>query len=304
MPTKVRWGVLSTSQFASKLTIPAMQKSEWCDIRAIASRDRNKAEAAARAMGIPKAYGSYEELLRDPEIEAIYNPMPNHLHVPWSIKAAEAGKHVLCEKPLSQTVAEACELQRVQEKTGMKIGEAFMVRTNPQWLRARELVRSGRIGQLRSIAGYYSYFNRDAANIRNNPDIGGGGLLDIGCYPITTSRLIYGEEPTRVVSLIERDPEMKVDRLTSVILDFPSGHAIFTCSTQVVPYQRMNLVGTKGRIEIEIPFNAPNDRPCRIFIDDGGDLSGKTITTETFPESTFSENSMNFARAKFGESLD
>lgn len=283
MSDKVRWGVLSTSQFAMKLTIPAMQKSEWCEIRAIASRDRNKAEDAARAMGIPKAYGYYEELLRDPEIEAIYNPMPNHLHVPWSIKAAEAGKHVLCEKPLSVTVAEARELQRVQEKTGMKIGEAFMVRTNPQWLRARELVRSGRIGQLRSVAGYYSYFNRDAANIRNNPDIGGGGLLDIGCYPITTSRLIYGEEPTRVVSLIERDPEMKVDRLTSVILDFPSGHAIFTCSTQVVPYQRMNLIGTKGRIEIEIPFNAPNDRPCRMFIDDGGDLSGKTITTETFP---------------------
>jgi len=283
MPNKVRWGVLSTSQFALKLTIPAMQKSEWCDIRAIASRDRKKAEAAASAMGIPKAYGSYEELLRNPEIEAIYNPMPNHLHVPWSIKAAEAGKHVLCEKPLSVTVAEARELQRVQEKTGMKIGEAFMVRTNPQWLRACELVRSGRIGQLRSIAAYFSYFNRDASNIRNNPDIGGGGLLDIGCYPITTSRLIYGEEPKRVVSLIERDPEMKVDRLTSVILDFPSGHAIFTCSTQVVPYQRMNLVGTKGRIEIEIPFNAPNDRPCRIFIDDGGDLSGKTITTETFP---------------------
>lgn len=260
-----------------------MQKSALCDIRAIASRDKKKAEAAADRMGIPKAYGSYEELLRDPEIEAVYNPMPNHLHVPWSIKAAEAGKHVLCEKPLSVTVAEARELQHVQEKTGMKIGEAFMVRTNPQWLRARELVRSGRIGQLRSIAGYYSYFNRDASNIRNNPDIGGGGLLDIGCYPITTSRLIYGEEPSRVVSLIERDPEMKIDRLASVILDFPSGHAIFTCSTQVVPYQRMNLIGTKGRIEIEIPFNAPNDRPCRIFIDDGGDLTGKTITTETFP---------------------
>lgn len=283
MPEKVRWGVFSTSQFALKLAVPAMQNSEWCAIRAIASRDREKAEAAARAVGIPKAYGSYEELLRDPEIEAIYNPMPNHMHVPWSIKAVEAGKHVLCEKPLSVTVSEARELQRAQEKTGMKIGEAFMVRTHPQWLRARELVRSGRIGQLRSITGYFSYFNRDASNIRNNPDIGGGGLLDIGCYPITTSRLIYGEEPSRVVSLIERDPEMKVDRLTSVILDFPSGQAVFTCSTQVVPYQRMHLVGTKGRIEIEIPFNAPNDRPCRIFIDDGGDLSGKTISTETFP---------------------
>ena len=282
MPNKVRWGVLSTSQFAVKLAVPAMQKSDWCEIRAIASRDKQKAQQA-RASGIPQAYGSYEELLADPEIEAIYNPLPNHMHIPWSIKAAEAGKHVLCEKPLSVTVAEARELLRVQEKTGVKIGEAFMVRTHPQWLRARELVRSGRIGQLRSIAGFFSYFNRDATNIRNQYEIGGGALFDIGCYPITTSRFIYGEEPSRVVSLIERDPEMKIDRLASVILDFPSGHAIFTCSTQIVPYQRMNLIGTKGRIEIEIPFNAPNDRPCRIFLDDGGDLFGKTITTESLP---------------------
>jgi predicted dehydrogenase len=283
MPSKVRWGVLSTSQFALRLAVPAMQKSEWCDIRAIASREKPKAEKAARALGIPKTYGSYEELLRDPEIEAIYNPLPNHMHVPWSIKAAEAGKHVLCEKPLGVTVAEANELQRVGERTGVKIGEAFMVRTNPQWLRARELVRSGRIGQLRSIAGYFSYFNRDANNIRNKYEIGGGGLMDIGCYPITTSRFIFEEEPKRVVSVVERDPDMKVDRLASVILDFPSGQAIFTCSTQLVPYQRMNLLGTKGRIEIEIPFNAPNERPCRIFVDDGGDLTGKTISTETFP---------------------
>lgn len=283
MPNKVRWGVLSTSQFALTLAVPAMQKSEWCEIRAIASRDKQKAQQAARTMGITHAYGSYEELLADPEIEAIYNPLPNHMHIPWSIKAAEAGKHVLCEKPLSITVAEARELLRVQEKTGVKIGEAFMVRTHPQWLRARELVRSGRIGQLRSISGFFGYFNRDINNIRNIHEVGGGGLLDIGCYPITTSRFIYDEEPTRVVSLIERDPEMKIDRLVSVILDFPSGHAIFTCSTQVVPYQRMNLIGTRGRVEIEIPFNAPNDRPCRIFVDDGGDLSGKTITTERFP---------------------
>jgi predicted dehydrogenase len=282
MPDKVRWGVLSTSSFAQRLIIPAMQKSEWCEIRAIASRDKKTAQDVAHKLGIPQAHGSYEELLGDPEIEAIYNPLPNHLHIAWSIKAAEAGKHVLCEKPLSVNVVEAQELLRVQEKMGVKIGEAFMVRTNPQWLRARELVRSGRIGELRSVAGYFSYFNRDANNIRNKYLDGGGGMYDIGCYPITTSRFIFGEEPRRVVSLIERDPDMKIDRLASVILDFPSGHAIFTCSTQVSHYQRMNLVGTKARIEIEIPFNAPNDRPCRIFIDDGGDLSGKTISTEEF----------------------
>jgi predicted dehydrogenase len=283
MPNKVRWGVLSTAQFALKKSIPGMQKGELCEIRAIASRDLRKAEEAAHALGIPKAYGSYEELLSDPEIEAIYNPLPNHMHVPWSIKAAEAGKHVLCEKPLSINVAEAKELLRVQETTGVKIGEAFMVRTHPQWLRARELVQSGRIGLLRSITGFFSYFNRDPKNIRNIPEAGGGALMDIGCYPITTSRFVFGEEPSRVIGLIERDPEMKTDRLASVILDFPSGQAIFTCSTQLVQYQRMHLLGTKGRIEIEIPFNAPNDRPCRIFIDDGGDIFGKGITTETLP---------------------
>ena len=283
MPNKVRWGVLSTADFGIRKSVPAMQKGEWSAIRAIASRDLHKAEEAARALGIPKAYGSYEELLRDPEIEAIYNPLPNHMHVSWSIKAAEAGKHVLCEKPLGMNVAEARELLRVQERTGVKIGEAFMVRTHPQWLRARELVVSGRIGSLRSITGYFSYFNRDPKNIRNIPETGGGALMDIGCYPITTSRFMFGEEPSRVIGLLERDPEMKTDRVASVMLDFPSGHAIFTVSTQLVQYQRMHFIGTQGRIEIEIPFNAPDDRPCRILIDDGGDIFGDDITTETLP---------------------
>jgi predicted dehydrogenase len=250
---------------------------------AIASRDRGNAEEKARALGIAKAYGSYEELLADPQIEAIYNPLPNQLHVPWSIRAAEAGKHVLCEKPLSMTVAEAKTLLAVQQRTGVTIGEAFMVRTHPQWLRTRELIASGRIGQLRSVQGFFSYFNTDPKNIRNIPECGGGALMDIGCYPINTARFVFGEEPLRVSGLIERDPTSKVDRLTSAILEFPSGHASFTCSTQLVPYQRMQLLGTKGRIEIEIPFNAPNDRPCRIFIDDGRDLFGGGITVETFP---------------------
>ena len=283
MANKVRWGVLSTSHFAMAKAVPAMQKGEWSEIAAIASRDKSKAEDAARKLGIRKLYGSYEELLADPEIEAIYNPLPNHMHVPWSIKAAEAGKHVLCEKPLSMSVAEARQLIAARDKSGVKIGEAFMVRTHPQWLRTRELIRSGRIGDLRSIAGLFSYFNRDTANIRNIVETGGGALMDIGCYPINTSRFIFGEEPSRVLGLIERDPEMKTDRLSSAILDFPSGHAIFTVSTQLVPYQRMQFLGTKGRIEIEIPFNAPKDRPCRIFIDDGGDIFGQDISAESFP---------------------
>ena len=279
MPKKVRWGILSTAKIAVKKVIPAMQKGDRCEVIAIASRDRRRAEEIAQELGIAKAYGSYEELLADPEVEAIYNPLPNHLHIPWSIKAAEAGKHVLCEKPLAMTKAEALTLLATQKQTGVKIGEAFMVRTHPQWLRARELIMSGRIGQLRSVTGFFSYFNRDPVNIRNIPAYGGGALMDIGCYPITASRFAFAEEPSRVVGLVARDPDMHVDRLVSAILDFPSGHATFTCSTQLVPYQRLHFLGTLGRIEIEIPFNAPNDRPCRIFIDGRRRYScGKIIT--------------------------
>ena len=234
-------------------------------------------------MGIPKAYGSYEEMLADPEIEAVYNPLPNHLHVPWSIKAAEAGKHVLCEKPLSLSVAEGRTLLEARDRCGVKIGEAFMVKTHPQWLRARDLIRKGVIGDLRAIVGAFSYFNRDPKNVRNVPEWGGGGMMDIGCYPITTSRFIFGEEPTRVAGLVERDPDFKTDRMASAILDFPSGQAAFTCSTQMVPYQRMHFLGTTGRIELEIPFNAPLDQTTRIFIDDGRDVYGTGIRTETIP---------------------
>jgi predicted dehydrogenase len=280
---KVRWGVLGVAHIAVRKVIPAMQKGEWSEVTAIASRDRNKAQDAARALGIAKAYGSYEELLLDPEIEAIYNPLPNHLHVPWTLKAVEAGKHVLCEKPLSLTAEEASTLVAVRNRAGVKIGEAFMVCAHPQWLRARELIASGRIGELRSIVGFFSYFNRDIKNIRNIPAFGGGALMDIGCYPIKASRFAFGVEPSRVLGLVERDPDMRIDRLTSAILDFPSGQSIFTCSTQLVPYQRMQFLGTRGRIEIEIPFNAPNDRPCRIFIDDGRDVFGGGVSTEALP---------------------
>ena len=283
MGQKVRWGFLGVASIAVRKLIPGMQKGEWSEVVAIASRDLQKARAAASRFGIARAYGSYEELLRDPEVEAVFNPLPNHLHVPWTLKAIEAGKHVLCEKPLSLNAKEARTLLSARDRAGVKVGEAFMVRTHPQWLRTREIVRSGQIGALRSILGFFSYFMRDRDNIRSVVEWGGGGLLDIGCYPITTSRFIFGEEPTRVMGLIERDPEMKIDRLTSAILDFPSGHSVFTCGTQLVPYQRMQFFGTQGRIEIEIPFNAPRERPCRIFIDDGSDILGGGIRTEELP---------------------
>jgi predicted dehydrogenase len=280
---RVRWGVLGAASIALRKVIPGMQGGEMCDIAAIASRSLQKAESAAQSLRIPQAYGSYEELLADRHIEAIYNPLPNHLHVPWSIKAAEAGKHVLCEKPVALSVAEARALQAARDKNEVLIGEAFMVRTHPQWVRTRGLIASGRIGALKAISGVFSYFNRDSTNIRNVQEWGGGGLMDIGCYPIHTSRFVYGEEPTRVVGLIERDPDFGTDRLASAILDFPSGQAIFTCSTQMVPYQRMQFLGAKGRIEIEIPFNAPPDRETQIFIDDGRDVFGTGVTIETFP---------------------
>ncbi len=277
MDEKVKWGVLGVADIAVKRVIPAMQRGEWSQIVAIASRDLEKAQRTAEELGIPKAYGSYEKLLADPEVEAIYNPLPNHLHVPWSIKAAEAGKHVLCEKPISLTVEEAISLLKVRERTGVKIEEAFMVRTHPQWCGAVDLVRKGRIGQIRSVMGYFSYDLRDPKNVRNIQDYGGGGLMDIGCYLVFTSRLVFGEEPLKVLGLIETDPEMKTDVVTSGILHFPSGQSVFTCSTQIVPYQRVHIFGTKGRIEIEIPFNAPPDQPCRIFIDDGSDLSAGAL---------------------------
>ncbi len=283
MSTKLRWGVLSAANIGLKKVIPAMQQGEYTTVAAIASRNLAKAQEAARALKIPTAYGSYEELLADANIDAIYNPLPNQLHVPWTAKAAEAGKHVLCEKPLSLTVAEAQSLLAVRNRTGVKIGEAFMIRSFPQWLRLRELLDQGRIGELRSIVGFFSYFNVDPGNIRNQVECGGGALMDIGCYLVHASRYAFAEEPTRVVACIDRDPKTKIDRLTSAILYFPGGQSIFTCSTQLVPYQRVQFLGTRGRIEIEIPFNAPIDRPTRIFIDDGGDLSGKNITTETFP---------------------
>ena len=266
--TKIRWGVLGVAKIATAKVIPAMQLASNCEVAAIASRDLSKARAAAEQLGIHHAYGSYEELLKDPSIDAIYNPLPNHLHVPWSIRAAEAGKHVLCEKPIGLSVAETRELIATRDKAGVKIGEAFMARTHPQWLRAAELVRAGRIGELRVVSGYFSYFNRDPKNVRNIAEIGGGGIMDIGCYPITLSRMIFAGEPLRVHAFLDRDPEFRTDRLASVILEYPTGHASFTCSTQLVPYQKMHIFGTTGRIEIEIPFNAPPDKPTRIFVNE------------------------------------
>jgi predicted dehydrogenase len=281
--TPVRWGVLGTAKIALEKVIPATQKSALAQVVAIASRDIAKARAAANRLGIPRAYGSYQELIDDPEIEAIYNPLPNHLHVPWSIRAAEQGKHVLCEKPIALTAREARELLEVRDRTGVQIGEAFMVRTHPQWFKVKEIVASGKIGELRLIAGHFSYYRRDPDDIRSRVDWGGGALMDVGCYPITLSRWLFGAEPTEVIGLIERDPDMKVDRLTSGLLRFERGQATFSCATQLVSYQTMQIFGTTGRIGVRIPFSAPPYDEYQVFVDDGSDWAGSGIETIAFP---------------------
>ena len=277
---KLRFGVLGAAKIAREKVVPPLQRSQRCEVVALASRDAERWAEEAHRLGIQRLHGSYEALLADPEVEAVYIPLPNHLHVPWAIRAAEAGKHVLCEKPLGLSEADARPLLAARERTGRLIQEAFMVRTHPQWLRTRELVSAGRLGELKAITGHFSYHLTDPANVRNVKDWGGGGLLDIGCYPITTARMVTGLEPRRVAAVIEPDPVLAIDRLGSVLLDFPGVMASFTYGTQLVPRQTMEFHGTAARLVVEIPFNAPNDRPCRLLIHDGagqGLAVGETI---------------------------
>jgi predicted dehydrogenase len=279
---RLRWGILGVARIATEKVIPAMQQAARCEVTAIASRDLDKARRAAATLGIPKAHGSYEALIADTDIDAVYNPLPNHLHVPWSIRAAEAGKHVLCEKPVGLNAAEAAQLLAVRDRTGVIVEEAFMVHTHPQWTGAIELVRRGRIGDVHAVVGAFSFYLRDPGNVRAVAEYGGGGLLDLGCYLVHTARWAFGGEPERVMGAIERDPVTGVDRLASLILKFERGHAVGTCSMYQTPYQRVHVLGTAGRIEIEIPFNVPIDRPCRVFIADGREPAGAPTETLTF----------------------
>lgn len=278
--SKVRWGILSTAAIGTEKVIPAMQQAELCEVAAIASRDLNKARAAADTLGIAKAYGSYEELLAAPDIDAIYNPLPNHLHVLWSIRALEAGKHVLCEKPIGLTSAEGQQLVDAGKRhPQLKLMEAFMYRHHPQWLRARQIVRDGGIGELRTVQSAFAYFNDDAGDIRNSAGMGGGAMMDIGCYPISLSRFLFDKEPERVFGDVEIDPRFQTDRLASAILDFGSGTSTFTCSTQLAPFQRVHIFGSEGRVEIEIPFNAPPDTPCTMWHQRGEEIEEIQLDT-------------------------
>jgi predicted dehydrogenase len=278
---KVVWGVLSTAKIGTQKVVPAMLASNEVEVRAIASRSLPAAQAAAAALGIPVAYGSYDELLADPQVEAIYNPLPNHLHVPLTLQAVRAGKHVLCEKPVALNAVEAALLREAGDQ--VLVMEAFMVRFHPQWLRARELIRQGQIGVPRAVQMMFSFFNEDPGNIRNDAGMGGGALYDIGCYAVTAGRFLFESEPLRGIALLDRDPRFGTDRLASALLDFGGGrHLGFTVSTQCVSYQRLQMLGSNGRIEVQVPVNAPAGTEVRLIIDDGSAFNGAAARTETF----------------------
>jgi predicted dehydrogenase len=281
-PRKIRWGILSTAKIGRLKVIPAIQRSRHSEVVALASRSLEQARTTAAALKIPKAYGSYAELLADPDIDVIYNPLPNDQHVDLTLAATRAGKHVLCEKPIALNAADALRLRDAPRDR--IILEAFMVRFHPQWLRAREILRSGELGDVRVITGFFSYHNIDPKNIRNNASKGGGAAWDIGCYPIVGARFLFDAEPRRVVALIDRDPTFRTDRLTSALLDFGEGRRLdFTVSTQTVPYQSIQVFGTKKRLEILIPFNAPAGEATTLLIDDGATLDHSAARRETLP---------------------
>jgi predicted dehydrogenase len=300
MTDTVRWGILSTANIGMAKVTPAIQRSPSSVVAAIASRDLGKARDAAAKLGIEKAYGSYEELFADPDIDAIYNPLPNHLHVPMTLAAAPAGKHVLCEKPIALTAAEAEQLRQIPST--IVFAEAFMVRYHPQWARMREIIRSGELGDIRSINAVFTYNNVDPNNVRNMADIGGGGIMDIGCYPITAARYFFEAEPRRVVSLVERDTTFGTDRLASVLADFGQGRQLsFTCSTQATPHQRVQIFGTRAKAEIVIPFNAPPNERTAITVDIGAPFDGSLARREILPAvDQYTEQAEAFAQAVLG----
>jgi predicted dehydrogenase len=298
---KVRWGILSTANIGTQKVIPGIQQSAHSEVVAIASRDLSRAQAAANELGIPRAYGSYEELLADPDIDAIYNPLPNHLHVPLTVAATQAGKHVLCEKPIALSAEDAQGLRAC--RPDRLVLEAFMIRFHPQWLRAREIVRSGELGDIRAINAVFTYFNDDPGNVRNQADIGGGGILDIGCYPVTAGRFLFEAEPKRVVALVERDAQFGTDRLASVLADFGNGRQLsFICSTQTAGEQSVQVLGSQAKLNIVIPFNAPANERTAITVDIGAPFDGSLARREILPAcDQYTEQAEAFALAVLGE---
>lgn len=294
---KLRWGILSTAEIGRKKVIPGIMKAPSCEVVAMSSRNAAQARAVADDLGIPRAYGSYEEMLADPDIDIVYNPLPNHLHVDYTLAAARNGKHVLCEKPVALSLADA---ERLKDCPGnVMVMEAFMVRFHPQWLRAREIAQSGELGEVRAVRAVFTYCNTNPEDVRNKPEIGGGGVLDIGCYPVTGGRFFFGAEPERVVALVDRCPQFGIDRQASVIADFGNGrHLSFMVSTQLVGHQSIEVMGTAGRVEIVIPYNAPQGEPAAILVDRGHSFDGHLARREILPASDhYTEQAEAFAQA-------
>ena len=294
---KVRWGILSTAKIAREKVIPALQRGKHCEVVAIASRQIEQAQEIASRLHIATVHGSYEALLNDAAVDAVYIPLPNHLHVEWAIKAIQAGKHVLCEKPIALSSAEAIRLLQVAgEKPHLKVMEAFMYRFHPQWVLAKELVDDVRIGQLKTIQSFFSYYNADPKNIRNQKEMGGGGMMDIGCYCVSLARFLFNSEPVRVLGHVTIDPVLQTDTLASGMLEFATGTATFTCSTQLMPYQRVQILGTEGRVEIEIPFNAPPNSETRLWLhtkDGSEEMTFEPVDQYTLQGDLFAQSILN-----------
>ena len=269
----LRIGVISTAKIGLTKVIPGIAKSERCRVDAISSRSLPAAEEAAGQLDIPRAYGSYEALLADPDIDAVYNPLPNHLHTEWNLAAIRAGKHVLAEKPFAMNAAEAETVFAEAERHGVRVVEAFMYRTHPTWLEVKRLLDAGEIGALRHVQTFFGYHNVDAGNIRNIVEFGGGALYDVGCYAINSARWLFGTEPEVVGATIDRDHtagSFGTDTVTAGLLRFPNGTATFACATTIEHGQWVHIMGDSGRIELWIPFNIPLDLPTYITVAKGG----------------------------------
>ena len=304
---KVRWGVIgATAMIAVERVIPAMLEAERSEIIAVASRDPAQARGVAERFEIPRVHASYEALLADPDIEAVYIPLPNNLHMQWTIAAIEAGKHVLCEKPIALNAGEVTHMIAARDKAGVLVEEAFMLRDHPQWSRMREIIRSGRLGKIQATQGLYTYFNRDPDDIRNrDPELGGGGTYDLGCYTTAVARYVFQAEPMRVIATMQKDPSFDTARLSSVIIEFPDGHGSWTISTQSARYQGLTILGEKGWMRPEIPHVPFAENETRIFI--AGDTWPGPFPEETItlaPVNQYTLQGDRFSRLVLGEAVE
>jgi predicted dehydrogenase len=309
MKTTIRWGVLGAAAIATGRTMPAMRDAPSACLLGLASRDRAKGQAAARALGIPRVYDSYDALLADGDIDAVYVPLPNQLHFDWSLRAMEAGKHVLCEKPLCLSAAQVQQLCEVRDRTGRHIEEGFGFRNHPQWAKFAELMASGAIGPVRAAHTTLAKQFLDPADVRNDPSAGGGATYDLGSYAISGCNLVFGRPPSRVVAAMEHDPVFGIDRLTSALLDYGVGHAALTVATQAGTagwgsHQQLSVLGTNGWMRFDFPY--AHARPTASRIELGDATSVGSLPTQTFsfePANQYMLQIERFSRLLLGNAV-